>query len=114
MVALSINPTENGTIVITVFPTDEDGVSLTAGDLIEPQWQLMRTDGTVINGRTFEASNMTDLQVVLTGEDLAILGLGDSGRRVFSFQAKYDSDIGAGLHITAERWFTIQDLVGQE
>lgn len=111
---LSIKPTEKGTAVVTISPKDEAGVVLSVGDLISPQWQLMRIDGTIVNERSFaNSSPMSSLEIVLTGDDLAIFGVRESGRRIFSFQAQYDSDAGTGLYLTAEVEFTIQELKGQ-
>jgi len=111
---LSVRPAEKGTAVITIIPKDEAGNVLTLDDLIDPQWQLMRMDGSVVNGRTFANSNgVASLEVVLTGEDLALVAVKESGKRHFSFQARYNSSLGSGLHLTAEVAFVIQDILGQ-
>ena len=110
---ISVKPGEKGTAIVTLSPTDEDDTALTFGNLTNPQWQLMKLDGTVVNERTFANSSMTSLEFVLQGDDLAIFGDGDSGVRVLSFQASYDSDAGSGLPLVAEAKFTIDKLVGQ-
>ena len=110
---ISIRPSEKGTAIVTIAPVDEDGVALTFGQLTDPEWQLMKTDGTVINDRTFALSALSGLSWVISGDDLAIFGPRDSGNRVISFQAEYDSSLGTGLPLTAECVFAIDKLVGQ-
>ena len=111
---ISIKPAEKGTAVVTISPTDENGDSLLFGELTNPQWQLMRHDGTVINERTFNNSSMSSLEVVLKGDDLAIFGGSDSGIRYFSFQATYNSTLGSNLPLHDECSFSIERLLGQE
>ena len=110
---ISITPNEKGTAIVTISPTDEDGISLAFGELTNPQWQLMKTDGTVVNGRTFATSSMTSLEFVLSGDDLAIFGDSDRGTRVLSFYAKYDSTAGSDLPLIGECVFNIQRVLGQ-
>ncbi|MCD4675327.1 MAG: hypothetical protein K8S18_04940 [Desulfobacula sp.] len=112
--SISIKPSEKGTAVATIAPTDEDGVALTIGQLTNPQWQLMKTDGTIVNDRAFASCALTALSWVLQGADLAIFGSSDSGNRVLSVQATYDSSLGSGLPLRGECKFTIDRLVGQE
>lgn len=111
--SISVKPAEQGTAIVTISPTDEDDTAISFGDLSNPQWQLMRTDGTVVNGRTFAASSMTSLEVVLSGDDLAMFGATDSGKRIFSFYAKYDSSAGSGFPLVAEGAFVIDKMTGQ-
>jgi hypothetical protein len=110
---LTETPMEKGTIVFTIVPTDEDDTELSFSDLTNPQWQLMKTDGTVVNGRTFAASSMTSLEFVLSGDDLAIFGDSDRGNRVLSFYATYDSTAGSDLPLVGECTFNIQRVLGQ-
>ena len=110
---ITVQPSEQGTAKVTVTLTDESGDALVFGDLTDPQWQLMRSDGTVINGRTFAASSLTSLTWVLTGDDLAVFGGLDSGRRVLSFTAKYDSSLANDLTVNGEARFAIDQLLGQ-
>lgn len=108
---------ENGTIIFDITPTDEDGVALDFDDLIDPQWQLMRSNGTVVNDRTFANSSMTSLEFVLLEDDLAIFGSSDRGNRVLSFQSSYVSTLSDGTTFTgrciAEGTFNIQKVLGQ-
>ena len=110
---ITVRPAEKGTAIVTLAPVDEDGVALTFGQLIAPKWQLMRTDGTVVNTRTFAASTMTTLEFVLTGADLALFGSSDNKKRVISFQATYDSTVGTELPLIAECTFAIDPMLGQ-
>src|SRR6056297_1983695 len=111
---ISIKPNELGTAVITMSFTDEDDAAVTPTDL---QWQLMKSDGTIVNDRAFADNAFTALAgeatVVLSGDDLAMFGANDSGRRVFSIQGVYDSTAGTGLPIKDEAVFVIQQLLGQ-
>lgn len=111
------NVPEKGTAIVTISPTDEKKVALTFAQLTNPQWQLMRTRGTVVNGRDFASSSLTSLQFVLTGDDLAIFGSSDKGDRRISFQASYngklDDDSTFVGKIVAEGEFNIFDVLGQ-
>jgi len=111
--AISVQPNELGTAKVTIAPTDEDDTALVFGDLTDPEWQLMRLDGTVINSRTFAASSLTSLVWSLSGADLAIFGSDDGGSRVLSFQATYTSSLGSGLPLNDECEFSITKLLGQ-
>lgn len=104
---------EKGTVVVTISPTDSSGSSLTIGQLTDPRWQLMRPSGAIVNSRSFANCPLTSLSWVLTGDDLAIFGAKDTGNRVLSFQSTYESDVGSGLHLNAECYFTISKLLGQ-
>jgi len=110
---ITVRPAEKGTAVVTLSPVDEDGVALTFGQLINPEWQLMRTDGTVVNTRTFAASALTSLEFVLKGADLVLFGANDNKIRVLSFQATYDSTAGDDLPLIAECKFYIDLMLGQ-
>ena len=115
MPAITMSPTrpaELGTAVITLAFTDEDGITVVPTSLA---WQLTRTDGTVVNSRTFALGTFTGVTVVLSGNDLAMFGSRDTGKRVFSVQGVYDSTAGAGtsLPLKAECEFSIEKLLGQ-
>ncbi len=113
MAAITVSPekpAEKGTAVITLAFVDEDGTTVVPTGLA---WQLMKTDGTVINGRTFAIGSFSGTEVVLSGDDLVIFGDSDSGYRVFSVQGVYDSDAGTDLPINAELKFAIDRLLGQ-
>ena len=108
---------EKGTAIVTISPVDDNGTSLTFSQLMNPEWQLMNTDGTVINDRTFASSDMTSLQFVLSGDDLAIFGESDRGNRVLSFSAQYtgtmDDSTSFTGNIVAEGVFNVFRVLGQ-
>ena len=113
MAAITISttkPAEQGTAVVTLAFTDEDGATVVPTG---SAWQLMQTDGTVVNSRTFALSTFSGTKVVLSGDDLAMFGSSDSGDRVFSVKGVYDSSAGSGLTIPAELSFRVQKLLGQ-
>ncbi len=108
---------EKGTAIVTISPVDDNGTSLAFAQLTSPEWQLMNTDGTVINDRTFENSAMASLQFVLSGDDLAIFGDSDRGNRVLSFSAQYtgtlDDSTSFTGNIVAEGVFNVFRVLGQ-
>jgi len=108
---------EKGTAIVTISPVDDNGTALTFAQLTSPEWQLMNTDGTVINDRTFANSAMTSLQFVLSGDDLAIFGDSDRGNRVLSFSAQYtgtlDDNSSFTGNIVAEGVFNVFRVLGQ-
>lgn len=105
-------PNEKGTAVVTAVPTDEDGNELVFNQLSNPQWQLMQSDGTIVNERSFANSALTALTWVIYGDDLAIFGVADGGERVLTFTATYDSTLGDGLPLHSEFKFHVQELLG--
>ena len=109
---------EKGTAIVTIYPVDDNGTALTFAQLTNPEWQLMGTDGTVINDRTFANSAMASLQFVLSGGDLAIFGDSDRGNRVLSFSAQYtgtlDDSTSFTGNIVAEGVFNVFRVLGQE
>lgn len=107
---ISVEPAEKGTAVATLVFTDEDGAATVPSDLA---WQLMRPDGTVINGRTFALGSFSGTTIVLSGDDLAMFGSTDTGYRVLSIQGVYDSDAGSDLPLKGECGFAIDRLLGQ-
>ncbi len=108
---------EKGTAIVTISPVDDNGTALTFAQLTSPEWQLMNTDGTVINYRTFANSAMTSLQFILYGDDLAIFGDSDRGNRVLSFSAQYtgtlDDSTSFTGNIVAEGVFNVFRVLGQ-
>ena len=109
-VITSVKPNEKGTAVVTLAFTDEDDNTVVPTSL---QWQLMKSDGTVINERTFANGSFTGTEIVLSGDDLAIFGSSDNSRRVLSIQGEYDSNAGSGLPLKGECKFVINKLLGQ-
>ena len=108
--SISVQPSEKGTAIVTLAFTDEDGTTVVPTSLA---WQLMRSDGTVVNDRTFADGSFSGTEIVLSGNDLAMFGGSDSGHRVLSIQGVYDSDAGPDLPLKAECNFAIDRLLGQ-
>ena len=108
---------EKGTAIVTIVPLDDNGTAVSFAQLTNPEWQLMNTDGTVINDRTFANSAMASLQFVLSGDDLAIFGDSDRGNRVLSFSAQYtgalDDNTSFTGNIVAEGVFNVFRVLGQ-
>ena len=114
---------EKGTAIVTISPVDENRDAVSFAQLTNPQWQLMRIDGTaaegmaIVNERSFANSAMTSLQFVLSRDDLAIFGKADRGNRVISFQALYNGTLDDGTpfvgSIVAEGSFNIFKVLGQ-
>ena len=109
-VITSIKPNEKGTAVVTLAFTDEDDNTVVPTSL---EWQLMKSDGTVINSRTFANGSFVGTEIVLSGNDLAIFGNSDSGNRVLSIQGVYDSTAGSDLPLKDELKFVVNRLLGQ-
>jgi len=113
---ISVKPNQNGTAVVEMSFTDE-AVPPNAVTPTNLQWQLMKSDGTIVNDRSFADNSFSasggEATVVLSWDDLALFGASDSGRRVFSIQGVYDSTAGYGLPIKDEAVFFIQQLLGQ-
>lgn len=106
-----VKPVEQGSAIVTIAPTDENGDALLFAELTSPQWQLMKLDGTIINSRSFANCNLTSFTFTLSGDDLAIFDESDNGWRVLAVQATYDSDAGSGLNLKAECEFEIDTLL---
>ena len=112
MIELTEQPSEMGTAVFTISPVDEDGNALTFAQLTNPQWQLMTSGGVVIDGCGFGDNVMDSLTVTLKGDQLAILSDGKP-KRIFGFQAQYNSTAGSNLPLKDECLFRIKKLVSQ-
>ena len=106
----NIDAGEESTLVITANFTDENG------DEVTPKtgfWTLSDLDGTVINDRTniVIGSLASEIDVVLSGDDLALQSASDTGRRAFLIKATYDSALGNDLPLNEEVQFDINDFV---
>ena len=110
MITLSTKPNERGTAVFTLTFTDEDDNTVIP---TESAWQLMRSDGTIVNSRDFASCTFTGTTVVLTGDDLQLFD-NDDKKRIFAIQATYNSTAGNNLPLNDERQFKINPLVSQE
>lgn len=70
MSIISIMPNEKGTAIVTLTFTNENGAVVVP---ISAAWQLMKTDGSIVNGRAFADCSFSGTEIVLSGNDLAIL-----------------------------------------
>jgi hypothetical protein len=113
-VTISIEPTENGTAIVTLTPKDEATPprELAFEELINPAWQLTLSDGTIVNERSFENCPLTALQFVISGADLQDIE-GQSRKRILGIQFWYNSTVGLNLPCTDEASFNIRKLVTQ-
>jgi len=111
---ITVKPSEKGSAIVTVTPTDENGLELEISDLTSPAYQLMMIDGTVVNEKTFTNCPLTALTFTLTGDDLAIFDSEDNGWRVLAFKALYDSDAGNDLVLKEECEFEIDRILSED
>ena len=83
-------------------------------DIVEPKtayWQLTKTDGTIINNRSFANCPLVDGKIIVSGDDLAIFGEMDTRIRVVAIMATYDSTNGLDLPCNKEFEFSIIRMV---
>ena len=109
MITLSTKPNERGTAIFTMTFTDENG------DVVVPSssaWQLMKTDGTIVNNRDFANCSFSGTTVVLSGDDLQLFE-SDDKKRIFAIEASYDSTAGSNLPLVDEVQFKINPLLSQ-
>jgi len=109
MIEIDINPAEKGTVVLTIGFLDEDGVAVVPSSIT---WHLTDVNGTPINDlvdQDFETPAEV-IEIVLTGDDLALGGTPLGFTRVFSITAPYTSTLGA-LIINEEARFDIENLL---
>ena len=129
---LEKEPTEKGTAVFFVIPTDENDSVLEFADLIDPEFAILY-NGEAVPGGDFGDISMIGVDKSITidgvtstknlaagvvqGDVLAIFGDDDDGKRKFSFQAKYNTTIGSvpfdNSPLNDEANFKIKKLTGQ-
>lgn len=99
---------EKSTYIITVSFFDE---AEAAEDVKTMTWTLTDTLGNIINSRDqVEVVNPSSVEaVVLSGNDLAIIGDGGDEKRLFTVEATYDSDLGNDLPLNGVASFTVID-----
>ena len=107
---LTINAIEESTFVINVAFTDEDGDATTP---TAATWTLTDCDGSIMNSRedVTISSLDTNVDVVLSGDDLALQSSTDDGKRVFLVEGTYDSTLATGLQFKDQCDFYIADLI---
>jgi hypothetical protein len=104
---------EKSTYIITCLFLDEDGDAVIP---ITINWSLTTVNGTVINSRDEIAVGTPDssIDIVLTGDDLAILTNETNRKRVprkLIIEATYNSSVGAGLGLKDSTVFDLENLV---
>lgn len=108
---LTENALEEATYIITFAPTDENGDAVTP-NAASCTWTLTDLAGNVVNSRSAVAiTSATSMNVVLSGNDLAV---GDSyynDWRKVTLQGTYNSTLGNNLPIKEEATFRITRLV---
>jgi len=112
MAVLTVLPTtapEEGTYVITMVPTDEDGVAVTPNSAT---WDLTDGSGSIVNSRSSQsiASPSTRMTVVLSSDDLSLSGYAGTKRR-FTMRYTYNSTLGTSMPNNAEAEFDIKNLL---
>lgn len=110
-VALPTRANEKSTYIVTVLFTDEND------DAVSPNvpltWSLIDINGAIVNNRDgVGITPATSVDIVLTGDDLAILPIDGGYVRRVLIEGTYDSDAGSDLPIKEEAKFTVQNLVG--
>lgn len=101
---------EGGTAVATISYIDGTDTPMVPES---SEWQLMKRDGTIINGRTFTAGSFTGTKVVMFGDDLMLDSTKDTVR-IFALQGLYNSTLGSNLPFTEEIEFEIRNLYSQD
>ena len=104
---------EKSTKMIIVSFLDE---TETAEDVKTMKWTLTDTSGNVINNRkdvvVIDPGSVET--IVLSGDDLAIIGGGGNEERLFTVEATYDSIFGNDFPLNNEASFTVIDLTAIE
>lgn len=111
MSSLTITASEESTLVINYAFTDEDSVAATP---VSATWTLSDCEGAIINNRedVTIASLSTSIDIVVSGDDLAMQSANDDGHRVFLVKGTYNSTLGSGLPFTDQCDFFIEGFVG--
>ena len=106
---LSIKADEESTYIVTAAFTDADGETVTPTTVV---WDLTDTKGNIINEREdVVVTPASSVNIVLTGDDLAIDEAGDEVSRIITVKAVYNSDYGTGLYLKKAAIFTLKNLV---
>jgi len=108
---LTTGAVEESTFVVTLTFTDEDDNAVTPGTLT---WSLFDSGGSIVNSRQGVNANPASevVNIVLQGDDLAILSASDDRMRMLTVSGTYDSDLGNDLPIQDEVVFQIIPLLG--
>jgi hypothetical protein len=108
-IKLTIDASKRSTYIGLADFYDEHGSAATPKSA---NWTLTDAGGSIVNSRnnvSFSPLSST-CTAVLWGADTTLFGANDSGQRVFTVEAIYDSDIGINLPINDEARFEIERL----
>lgn len=108
---LTTKADENSTYIITASFTDEDDNTVVPNTLT---WTLVDMDGNVINERQdiVVSSLASSINIVLSGNDLALSGSSKTEERIITLEGTYDSSSGSNLPIVSSASFKIQENLG--
>jgi hypothetical protein len=110
MTLLTTLAPEEGTYVITRTFRDEAGTAVTPNAGLN--WTLTDTAGNVVNSRSAVAiTPASSVNIVLSGDDLALSSTYAGRRRVLIIEGTYNSTFGNNLPLKLECRFDIQDFV---
>lgn len=110
-IVIEESPTEKGTLVLTISFFDEEDVAVLPTTIT---WHLTDANGVTVNGLADQDKTPAEIvQIVLTGNDLALGGTPIGFKRIFTVEAPYNSTLGA-LVINEEAEFDIENLVNIE
>lgn len=107
-ITLTLDAVEESTYVLNVAFYDEDDNTVTPNSV---NWTLTDVAGTVINSRTeVVLTPAIAVDIVLTGDDLALGATRGEVQRIVTIQAVYDSDAGNDLNLKESAILKIKDL----
>lgn len=110
MAKLITHAKEKSTYIITASFYDESETLVTPNSGLT--WKLTDENGTVINSRSSVAlTSASTVNIVLSGDDLALGNAARSGKRYVTITGTYDSSLGSGLYIKEQVEFEIDNLV---
>lgn len=98
---------EEGALLITFSSfTDESGATVTPSAVA---WTLIDVLGNVVNSRSGVAATPgSSVQILLSGDDLALPTTLRGNKRIIELAYTYDSSLGNGLVGRVRREFTIE------
>jgi hypothetical protein len=109
LITLAEEAIERSTYVVTLSFSDEEGVPVAPSSLT---WTLTDASGAVVNERAaVSITPAVTVNVILTDEDLAMLGGMDTGDRYLLVEGEYTSNLGSGLALRDEVKFSVRNLV---
>lgn len=110
-IVIEESPTEKGSLILTVSFFDEDDVAVLPTTIT---WRLTDANGVTVNGLIAQTETPAEVvEIVLTGNDLALGGSPVGYKRIFTVEAPYNSTLGA-LVMNEEAEFDIENLVNIE